>query len=206
MLDHEVNELRKFPSEFMGAGAQLGQNLEARAQRAGRVVLVGAGIAEVDEETVTQHLGDLAVEALDHLAAGVLERTHHVLEILEFERLGELRGLDEVAEHDAELPAFAVSRGPLRPGRLGHAIPAQRTSALLAESVAARVRGRAARTAEGSVQLLAAAPAEPGVAGARLMAYGTVHWRLRGKAKGPPSGPDTSTPGAVTGADTDLTP
>ena len=57
-------------------------NPEPRAHRSLCVILVGGGIAEVDEESVAQLLGDVAVEAVNHLGAGGLVTSDNVAQFL----------------------------------------------------------------------------------------------------------------------------
>ena len=57
---------------FRQDGVELSDGLddaEPRADRALCVIFVGVGIAEVDEQAVAKILGDVTVEAGDHLGA-----------------------------------------------------------------------------------------------------------------------------------------
>src|SRR6516162_8550524 len=76
------------------------------------IIFMGVGIAEIDEQTVTEQLGDMPIVALDDFCTSRLIRTDHVTPVFRVELAGQLGGIHEVAEHHSELAAFGV-----RPGR-----------------------------------------------------------------------------------------
>ena len=54
-----------------------------------RIVFVGSGKAKVDEQPITEVLGDIPVKALDNLSTGGLIGLHHFTEVLWIELAGE---------------------------------------------------------------------------------------------------------------------
>src|SRR6516164_6509586 len=68
-------------------------------------------IAKVDQETITEQLGDMPIVALDHGGTHPLIGPHHVPPVFRVEVRGELRRVHQVAEHHGELAAFSVRRG-----------------------------------------------------------------------------------------------
>jgi hypothetical protein len=49
---------------------------------------MGLGIAEVDQESVPEVLGNMTVKASDHLSAGLLIGAYHVSEVFGIELAG----------------------------------------------------------------------------------------------------------------------
>ena len=112
------------------------EDLEPGADRALGIVFVGAGVAEIDQHSVAQILGDESFEAPDRRGRFVLILAQDVAQVFGVELRGKLRRADEVAEHDRELAALgACHRGrhrgdhrravlrfvtPRCVGRLGH--------------------------------------------------------------------------------------
>jgi hypothetical protein len=72
------------------------------------VILMGMGIAEVHQETITEELGDMSIVALDNVGTHPLICTHHVTPVFRVELRRQFRGIDQVAEHDGELTTFGV--------------------------------------------------------------------------------------------------
>jgi hypothetical protein len=72
---------------------------------------MGRGVAKVDEQAIPQILGDMALEAGDHLGTGVLIRPHHRAPVFWVKLSGEHRRVHQIAEQDGELAAFGVERG-----------------------------------------------------------------------------------------------
>src|SRR5262249_27198513 len=72
------------------------------------IVFMCQWIPEVDEQSVAQQLGDMSLVALTHLRTRRLIGTDDVPVVFGIELARELGGLDEVTEHDGELPAFGV--------------------------------------------------------------------------------------------------
>src|SRR5215831_3753566 len=84
----------------------------ARTARGG-IILVGQGVAEVDQQAIAQILGDVSVIAGDHLGAGVLIGPHHLAPLFGVELAGEHRRVHQVTEQDGELAAFGLWRSRL---------------------------------------------------------------------------------------------
>src|SRR5262245_18336501 len=68
------------------------------------IVLVSLGIAEVHKDPVTKARGDMPIVALDDFRTSALIRTDYVPVLFGIELGGELRGIDQVAEHHGVLP------------------------------------------------------------------------------------------------------
>ncbi len=79
--------------------------------RAHRVILVSERVTKVDEHAVAEILGDVSVEALGACGAGLLIGGHHFGQGFGIETLGELGGVDQVAEHHGELAVLALGNG-----------------------------------------------------------------------------------------------
>jgi hypothetical protein len=75
-----------------------------------RIVFMGVGIAEVHEEPIPEQLSNVPVIASNQLRTGGLVGTDHVPVVFGIELAGEFGGIDQVAEHDRELPSFRVGR------------------------------------------------------------------------------------------------
>jgi hypothetical protein len=75
-----------------------------------RIVFMSLGIAKIDEQTVTEKLGDVPVIASNHLRTGSLIRTDHVPVLFGVELAGESSGVHKVTEHDGELATFGFGR------------------------------------------------------------------------------------------------
>src|SRR5215831_1167991 len=75
-----------------------------------RIVFMGVGIAEIDEQTVTKQLGDMPIVALNNVGTYPLIGTHHVTPVFRVELRCELRRVHQVAEHHGELAAFSVGK------------------------------------------------------------------------------------------------
>ena len=95
----------------------LGHQLQAGAHRPCRVVLVGMGIAEVDQQAIADVLGDVSLVAGDHVGAGPLIGLQDLAQLLRVETLRQRGGAGQIAEHDGELPALRLRRDDRgRPG------------------------------------------------------------------------------------------
>jgi hypothetical protein len=68
------------------------------------------GIAEIDEQTIPEQLGNMSFIALDDFSADLLIRTDNFSQVLRIELSRQGSGIDQVTEHDGELPAFCVRR------------------------------------------------------------------------------------------------
>jgi hypothetical protein len=71
---------------------------------------MGVGIAEIDEQTVTEQLGNVSIKALNDFRASTLVCTDDFSILFGIELGGEFGGIHEVAEHHRELPSFRVGR------------------------------------------------------------------------------------------------
>jgi hypothetical protein len=102
-----------YPALLSQAGIELGHRLhdaQPGPHRPLRIVFVRPGVAEVDEQTVTEILGDMPLKAGDHLSARLLIRPHHLAPLLRVELAGQHRGVDEIAEQHRELAALGIGR------------------------------------------------------------------------------------------------
>src|SRR5215472_15361899 len=68
---------------------------------------MGLGIAEVHQESIPEELGDMSIKASNHLGTGGLVGTDHFPVIFWVELAGEFGGIDQVTEHDRQLPSFS---------------------------------------------------------------------------------------------------
>ena len=83
------------------------------ADRPLRIVLVGLGIAEVDQQAIAEILGDMAVKGLDHLGTGLLIGPHHRAVVFGSSCLASARRVHQITEHHRKLAAFGVRRWDL---------------------------------------------------------------------------------------------
>src|SRR5262249_47291579 len=85
-----------------------------------RVILMGPGIPEVDQEAIAEILGNSPLKATDHLGAGVLVGPDHRAQLLRVELAGERGRVDEITEQHGELTTLGLGRmmgGGSRPHR-----------------------------------------------------------------------------------------
>src|SRR5260370_42702321 len=75
-----------------------------------RVVFMGLWIAEVDEDSVAEVLGNVSVQPLGDGAAYRMVRTYDLAKFLEIETLGQVRRSHEIAEDNGQLPPLAGRR------------------------------------------------------------------------------------------------
>ena len=75
-----------------------------------RIVFMRLGIAKVDQQTITEILGDMASETLNDLGAGGLIRPDHLAQVFGIEAAGGAGGVHQVAEQHRELATFGVGR------------------------------------------------------------------------------------------------
>src|SRR5207302_9520324 len=68
---------------------------------------MGLRIAEVHKESIPQELGNMSIKALNNFGTHPLICTHHVTPVFRVELRGQLGRIDQVAEHDGELPSFS---------------------------------------------------------------------------------------------------
>jgi len=74
------------------------------------IIFVGDRVAKVHEEPIPEQLGDMSFRALDDLRTDPLIRTDDFAILFGVELGREFGGIDQVAEHDRELPTFRVGR------------------------------------------------------------------------------------------------
>ena len=81
---------------------------EGGAHGALAIVLVRLRVAEVDEQAVAEVLGDVPLEALDHLGAHALVCAYHLAQFLRIQAGGEGGRADQVAEEHGEVAPFRL--------------------------------------------------------------------------------------------------
>ena len=140
-------------------------------------------VAEIDEETVTEILGDVALEAADDFAAHRLIGTDHSAQFLRIEIPGKGGRPDEVAEHDCQLPAFSIRNRTL--GYRGGDGSFERPATATAESFTWLVRKAACRAR--SSQSDATRCAEPASLPILGLTGRTFHSRALGAAQDRPA-------------------
>src|SRR5262245_12497197 len=74
------------------------------------VILMGMRIAEIDEQTVTEQLGDMPIVALNNVGTHPLVCTDHIPVLFGIDLGGELGRINQVAEHHRELATFGFWR------------------------------------------------------------------------------------------------
>jgi hypothetical protein len=90
------------------------------------IIFMGVGIAKVDEQSISQELGDVTVIASNHLRTRGLIGTYHVPVLFGVELAGESSRVHHITKHHRELPSFRVgrrgssARGDLRGGLFLH--------------------------------------------------------------------------------------
>jgi hypothetical protein len=95
--------------------AHLVEDAETGVHGTLRVVLVRAGVAEIDDHTIADVLSRVTAEPLDRPSNRVLVATDHLAEVLGVERLRQQGRADEVAEHDRHVTALgSVARAGRR--------------------------------------------------------------------------------------------
>ena len=85
------------------------------------VIFVRQGVAEVDQEPIAEVLGDMPLEAGDHLGADLLIGTDHLTEVFGIKLPGQHRGVHQVTKQHGELAALGVSATQGR--RWGDGVP-----------------------------------------------------------------------------------
>src|SRR5712691_8364802 len=74
------------------------------------IVFMGPRKAKIDEEPITEQLGNMAVVALDDLCCGLLVGAHNFAEVFWIELTGQTGRTDKIAKHHRELTTFGVWR------------------------------------------------------------------------------------------------
>ena len=85
-------------------------DVETRPHRTLGLVLMGARVAEIDEDAVAHVLRDKAVVAPDRRAAPALIRRDHIAQIFGVHPGGECRRSHQVAKHHGQLAALGLRR------------------------------------------------------------------------------------------------
>src|SRR5215510_6750523 len=67
-------------------------------------------IAEIDKQPVTEQLSNMPIVALNNFRTHLLIRPYHVTPVFRVELRGQFGRIDQVAEHDGELPSFRIRR------------------------------------------------------------------------------------------------
>ena len=94
-------------------------DVETRPRRTLGLVLMGARVAEIDEDAVTHELGDKAVVMPDRGTAPVLIRRDDIAQIFGVHPGRECGRSHQVTEHHGQLAAFGLRRRSDRGGRWG---------------------------------------------------------------------------------------
>jgi hypothetical protein len=79
------------------------------------VIFMGAGVAEIDQQTIAEVLGDMPLIAGGHFGAGGLIGLHHLAPVFRVKLTGEHGGVHQIAEQHCELTAFGVGGGRCGP-------------------------------------------------------------------------------------------
>ena len=107
----------RLPYELVRQRAEGGQELEGAGHRPVDVVLVGLREAEGGQDAIAPERDDRAgIAVLEHLSAELLVADQHGVVLLGLQPGGQLRGADEVAEHDREAAELGRGSG----GRRSH--------------------------------------------------------------------------------------
>jgi hypothetical protein len=83
---------------------------EARTDGTLGVVFVRPRPSEVDQERITEQLGDVAVEVSDNVGTDFLVSAHDVPKVLRVQPLGERCEVHQITEHHCELTALGTRR------------------------------------------------------------------------------------------------
>jgi hypothetical protein len=105
--DAQRQPCRRIVRQTLLRFAHPGDDSETGAYRPLSVVLVGDWVAEVNQEPITQVLGDVAPEALDDPCRGLLVSADDGTQFLRIEPFRQCRRAHQVAEHHRQLAAFA---------------------------------------------------------------------------------------------------
>jgi hypothetical protein len=101
------------PPLLRQAGIELAHGLhhpQPGPHRSLGVIFVREGVAKVDQQAITEVLGDMAFIAGDHLGAGVLIGPHHLAPVLRIELARQNGGIHQVTKQHGELAAFGLRR------------------------------------------------------------------------------------------------
>ena len=84
------------------------QDFQPGPDRAMGVVFMGGRIAEIYEDTIAKILSDMAIEALNHRARGLLISSDQCSQIFRIEPAGQAGRVREVTEHDSDLTTLGL--------------------------------------------------------------------------------------------------
>jgi hypothetical protein len=73
-----------------------------------RIILVGTGIAKVDEQPIPEILRDMSLIARNDLSTGLLVGAHDLTKLFRIELFGQHGGADEVTEHHRQLTPLGL--------------------------------------------------------------------------------------------------
>ena len=96
-----------------GRGNQFGNgssDLQPCPHRSRGVILMRLGITEIDEESVAQILGDIAVKAFDDGSTSLLVGTYDFAILFRVELFRQSSGIDQITEHHRQLATLARRR------------------------------------------------------------------------------------------------
>src|SRR5262245_26867699 len=95
------------------AGIELAHGLDHAqpgAHSSLRVVLVRPRVAKVNQQAITEILGDMALEESDHLGTGLLIGPHHLAQLFWVELAGKRGRVYQVTRQHGELASFRLWR------------------------------------------------------------------------------------------------
>jgi len=74
------------------------------------IILMGIGVAEIDEQAIAEILSNMALIALDDLGTRILVGPHHLASAFRVKLVGEPGRVHEVAKQHSELAEFGLKR------------------------------------------------------------------------------------------------
>jgi hypothetical protein len=83
-------------------------NTQPRVHGAPSIVFMGRGVAKVDQQAITEVLGDMPLVACNDLGGSLLVGAYHRTQVFGVKLAGELRGADQVAKQHGELAPFRL--------------------------------------------------------------------------------------------------
>ena len=187
---HADGELEPSGSERTGIAPQLVHQVQRGVTRSPGVILVRDGSPEESHDPVAGELVDGAFEAMDRLGRDLEEAVENPMPFLRTHPLGEQHGVDHVGEQHRDLlalPFERAARGEDPFDELSRRVRARvacRTAPLarreplptgIAESLAHRVLGRAARTGSTALERGTALATEAGGLAVLVPAVRTPH-------------------------------
>src|SRR5262245_8645696 len=86
------------------------ENTQTRGDSSLCFVFVALGVAKVHEEPIAKVLSDVSIVASYDFCTGTLIFTYHFSVVFGVELRRKFGGIDQVAEHDRELPSFSLWR------------------------------------------------------------------------------------------------